>query len=66
MRHHDHQIDHWRREGAVVLRDFFTPDELAPVVDDMEAMYGHLRPTDAGGHTELEPALARAKQFEHI
>ncbi len=66
MRNHDHQIDHWRREGAVVLRDFFTPDELAPVVDDMEAMYGHLRPTDAGGHTELEPALARAKQFEHI
>ncbi len=66
MRHHDHQIDHWRREGAVVLRDFFTPDELAPVVDDMEAMYGHLRPTVAGGHTELEPALARAKQFEHI
>jgi len=66
VRHHDHQIDHWRREGAVILRDFFTPDELAPVIDDMEAMYGHLRPNDAGVDADLEPELARAKQFEHI
>ena len=65
VRHTDHQIEHWLREGAVILHDFFTADELAPVVDDMEAMYGHLRPTDPDAHRGFDPTTVRAKQFEH-
>jgi len=30
----------WRREGATLLRDFFTPEEIAPVCKDFETVFG--------------------------
>lgn len=66
VRHTDEQIEHWHREGAVILHDFFTAHELAPVVDDMEALYGHLRPSDPSAHHEFDAKETRARQFANI
>lgn len=66
MRHTDEQIDHWTREGAVILERFFTADEIAPVVADMEQLYGHLRPTDLDAHRAFDAKTARATQFANI
>jgi hypothetical protein len=38
-------LDIWRREGAVVLSEFFTPEEVAAVRADFEAVFG--RPDEA-------------------
>ena len=65
MRHTDDQIAAWHRNGAVILHDFFGTDELAPVVADMEALYGHRRPTDVDAHKAFDTDLTRATQFEH-
>jgi hypothetical protein len=35
----DH-LETWRREGAVIIRDFFTPDEVAAVSADFELVFG--------------------------
>lgn len=33
-------LETWRREGAAVIQDFFTPEEVAAVVADFEAVFG--------------------------
>ncbi|MBL6854548.1 MAG: phytanoyl-CoA dioxygenase family protein [Alphaproteobacteria bacterium] len=40
------QMKAWRRDGAVVIPDFFTPEEVAAVVADFEAVFG--KPEHAG------------------
>ena len=35
----DH-TDAWKRDGAVLIPSFFTPEEIAPVVKDFEHLYG--------------------------
>lgn len=65
MRHTDEQIAAWHRDGAAILHDFFTADELAPVIADMEALYGHRRPTDVEAHLAFDADRLRATQFEH-
>lgn len=34
------QMDAWRRDGAAVIADFFTPEEVAAVVADFELIFG--------------------------
>lgn len=33
-------LEAWRRDGAVIIRDFFTPDEVAAVCADFELVFG--------------------------
>ena len=33
-------VDAWRRDGATLVRDFFTPDEVADVGADFEVVFG--------------------------
>jgi hypothetical protein len=42
-------IETWRRDGAAVIPDFFTPEEVAAVVADFEAVFGRT----AGGDEAL-------------
>ena len=56
----DSQIEQWRVDGAVLVPDFFTPDELAPV----HAEYLRLHPlpdapADAIGHADLGGHIGR-------
>ncbi len=39
-RYRPEHIDAWRRDGGVSIRDFFTPDEVAAVRADFEAVFG--------------------------
>lgn len=63
MRHTTEQLDIWRRDGGVILDSFFTADELAPCVDGMEQMYGHLRPDDPAAHENFDAKTRYAAQF---
>lgn len=47
-------VETWRRDGALVIADFFTADEVAAVVADFEQVFG--RPSD---HAE---ALVRRRE----
>ena len=38
------QIEDWRRDGAILIKGFFTPEEIAPVAADFETLYGERRP----------------------
>jgi hypothetical protein len=33
-------VETWRRDGAVVIKDFFTPEEVAAVAADFDAVFG--------------------------
>jgi hypothetical protein len=33
-------VEAWRRDGALVIPDFFTPDEIAAVVADLDQVFG--------------------------
>lgn len=35
------EVETWRREGGVLIPGFFTPDEVAAVYADFEAVYGY-------------------------
>ena len=63
VRHTTEQLDIWRRDGGVILDSFFTADELAPCVDGMEQMYGHLRPDDPAAHENFDAKTRYAAQF---
>ncbi|MDG1826544.1 MAG: phytanoyl-CoA dioxygenase family protein [Henriciella sp.] len=43
-RHTQAQVDEWRNEGAILLDQFLTPDEIKPCFDDMRALYGKRTP----------------------
>jgi len=40
----DEDIAAWNRDGAVLIKNFFTPEELAPVVKDFETLYADRAP----------------------
>ncbi|MEO1100636.1 MAG: phytanoyl-CoA dioxygenase family protein [Pseudomonadota bacterium] len=48
----DEHIDAWNRDGAVLIPNFFTAEELAPVVKDFELLYGERRVRSRTAHTE--------------
>lgn len=39
-RHQQTQIHRWHQDGAIVIRDFFKPLEIAPIFDDYKRLYG--------------------------
>ncbi len=43
-RHTEKDIANWNRDGAVLIENFFTPEELAPVLKDFEVLYGDRAP----------------------
>ncbi len=63
MRHTLDQLEVWHRDGGVVLDPFFTSDELAPCVDAMEELYGHLRPADPSAHERFDAKTRYTEQF---
>ena len=63
VRHTTEQLHTWRRDGGVILDSFFTSDELAPCVDGMEQLYGHLRPGDPSAHEDFEAKTRYVEQF---
>ena len=46
----EEQVATWKKEGAVLLPAFFTPDEIAPCVDDMRKVYHDRGPAGGGVH----------------
>lgn len=39
MRFTQQHVDQWREDGFCVIEDFFTPDEITPVLSDYETLY---------------------------
>lgn len=46
-RHTPEHVQTWRRDGALVIPDFFTPDEVATVVADFDQVFGRAGAADA-------------------
>ncbi len=46
-RHTDKQVREWTEEGAVLLDDFLTPDEISPCYEDMRMLYGDKAPAQS-------------------
>jgi len=44
------QVDEWRRDGGVLIENFFTPDEIAAVEQDFVTVFGR----DAGAFEAME------------
>ena len=49
------QLEHWQREGGVLLENFFTAEEVAPCHADMESLYGDRRDANAAVRDEKQP-----------
>ncbi len=68
-RYQQQQIETWHEDGAVVVPNFFTPDEIAPIYDDYARLYGF---EGAGNGNPLaidtgQPAGAfHPKQFKNL
>ena len=69
VRYQQQQIEAWHEDGAVVVPNFFTPDEIAPIYDDYARLYGF---EGAGNGNPLaidtgQPAGAfHPKQFKNL
>ena len=50
-RHTPEQVAAWRRDGALVIPEFFTPDEVAAVVADFDRVFGALKASAAEAPT---------------
>ena len=66
----DH-VEAWRRDGGVLIPDFFTPDEVAAVVADFEVVFGAAPRAEAPlvRTRDGEPgrfSLAQFKTFEAV
>jgi len=64
-------IDQWRQEGFVIIPDFFSTQEIAPIVTDYERMYGKKGTGDfAGSELNLKEEDGqgefRNNQFKNI
>ena len=64
----DAAIAEWRREGAVVVPDAFTHDELIPVVADYERAHPKPDARDAAAHADLGGRIGRfdRQQFKNF
>jgi len=43
MRHQPHHLDQWQQDGFVIIEDFFTPDEIAPLFETLKPSMTTLR-----------------------
>jgi hypothetical protein len=61
-------LDTWRRDGALLVPNFFTPAETAAVQADFEAVFGRTAGADAALDKSQAGELGRfhPKQFENI
>lgn len=67
-RHSKAHIEAWKNTGFVLIPNFFTQDEIAPVCEDYEALYGGFRP-DQGEAVDVKKegmiGATHRKQFLH-
>jgi hypothetical protein len=49
-----HHVDTWRRDGGVLIRDFFTPAEVAAVQADFDQLFGNA--------SRADQAMVRARE----
>ncbi len=64
----DH-VEQWRRDGFVLLPNFMTSDEIAPVLDDFAALYGERRKGAGEALNVKKPGeigASHRKQFTNI
>jgi hypothetical protein len=40
VRHTQEHVDSWRRDGGVLIENFFTPEEVAAVRADFHVVFG--------------------------
>ncbi len=61
-------IDAWRRDGVTLLREFFTPDEVAAVRADFETVFGRAVGAEAGVDKKKADEIGRFNpaQFKSI
>lgn len=64
-------VETWRREGVALIRDFFTPDEIAAVQADFATVFGRTEGADAGLNAKKPGELGRFndaqfKSFEAV
>jgi len=64
MRFSDDHVRQWREDGFVLIPDFFTADEIAPVLADFEVLY-HDRGKGEGVGKELNVKAAGALDASH-
>lgn len=66
----DEDIAAWNRDGAVLIEDFFSAEELAPVVRDFETLYGDKAPgaQSTARDNKQDGAIGQfeAEQFAHF
>ena len=55
MRFTQEHVDQWRAEGFVLIPEFFTEEELAPLRRDYERLYGHRGDGNGRALDEKEP-----------
>ena len=68
-RHQGHHVDSWHRDGVVVIEQFFSADEINPIVDDYARLYGTNGLGDGAALTieTGQPAGAfHRKQFKNL
>lgn len=53
-------VEAWRREGCILIEDFFTPDEVAAVADDFVTVFGR---TDGGPEALVKRKAGQAGNF---
>ena len=61
-------VEAWRRDGATAIRGFFTPDEVAAVVADFEAVFGRVEGGAEALDRKPEGAVGRfhPSQFKQV
>ncbi len=62
----EEDLSAWRRDGGTVIPAFFTPDEVAAVCADFEAVFGRSRGADEGLNKKKDGEIGRfnAAQFK--
>lgn len=65
----DEQLAQWSRDGAVLIPNFFRADEIAPVQDEFQSLYGDRDPNNQSAEsidTGEQVGQFNIKQFTHI
>ena len=64
-----HLVDAWHKDGVVLLPEFFTPDEIKPIYQDYQSIYGEAGQGDGSAvDFKVDGAIGagHAKQFMNI
>ncbi|MEM9376050.1 MAG: phytanoyl-CoA dioxygenase family protein [Pseudomonadota bacterium] len=66
QRHMHDQVEEWTRNGAVLLQDFLTAEEVQPCFEDMRALYGDRAPTDRNARQDDHGDQVGAFHFDQF